>query len=113
VSGNHAGSGDEVLAALVPSLCRELADSQAALAQAVAAQARERIAELEARLRQLVSEAISQSYAAADPAALADRTRSYRSAALIGTSQTAARSGKLMKSTMPWPAACWTARTTT
>ena len=49
----------------MPSLCRELADSQAALAQAVAAQAQERIAELEARLRQLVIEAISQGYAAA------------------------------------------------
>jgi transposase len=44
----------EVLAALVASLRHELADSQAALAQAAAelARARERIAELEARLRQ-------------------------------------------------------------
>jgi transposase len=47
VPGVDAGSGDEVLAALVDVLRRELADSQAALAQA-----RERIAELEARLNQ-------------------------------------------------------------
>jgi hypothetical protein len=61
VPGDHAGSGDEVLAALVASLPRELADSQAALAQVTAgleraraelAAAREQIADLEARLRQ-------------------------------------------------------------
>jgi transposase len=52
--GGHAGSGDEVLAALVASLRRELADSQAALAEAAAelARARDRISELEARLGQ-------------------------------------------------------------
>src|ERR1039457_2776594 len=52
--GDHAGTGDEVLAALVASLRRELGDSRAALAQAVAelARAQERIAELEARLNQ-------------------------------------------------------------
>jgi transposase len=48
-------------------------------------------------MQQLASEAISQGCAAADPAALAAWTRTYRSAALIGVSQTAARSGKLMK----------------
>ena len=48
-------------------------------------------------MQQLVSEAISRGHAAADPAALAERTRSYRSAALIGASRTAARSGTLMK----------------
>jgi hypothetical protein len=54
VPGDHAGSGDEVLAVLAASLRRELAESQAALAQAVAelVRARERIAELEARLNQ-------------------------------------------------------------
>ncbi len=52
--GHDAGSGDEVLAALVASLRAELAESQAALAWASGelAQARERIAELEARLGQ-------------------------------------------------------------
>ena len=52
--GDDAGSGDEILAALVASLRAELAGSQAALARAAEelAQARERIAELEARLRQ-------------------------------------------------------------
>ncbi len=51
---DEAGSGDEVLAALVASLRAELAESQAALARALEelAQARERIAELEARLKQ-------------------------------------------------------------
>ena len=52
--GDDAGSGGEVLAALVASLRAELAGSQAALARAVEelAAASERIAELEARLRQ-------------------------------------------------------------
>ena len=48
-------------------------------------------------MQKLVSEAISQGRAAADPAALAALTHSYRSAALIGASQTAARAGTLMK----------------
>jgi len=54
VPDDHAGSGDEVLAALAALLRGELAESQAALARALAglAQARERIAELEDRLRQ-------------------------------------------------------------
>jgi transposase len=54
VPGDDAGSGDEVLAALVASLRVELAESQAALARAAEelARAGERIAELEARLRQ-------------------------------------------------------------
>jgi len=54
VPGDEAGSGDEVVAALVAALRGEVAESRAALARAVEelAQARERIAELEARLRQ-------------------------------------------------------------
>jgi transposase len=48
-------------------------------------------------MQKLASEAVRQGHAAADPAALAAWTRAYRSAALIGASQTAARSGKLMK----------------
>jgi transposase len=48
-------------------------------------------------MQKLVSAAIRQGRAAADPAALAEQVRAYRSAALIGASQTAARSGKLMK----------------
>ena len=48
-------------------------------------------------MQKLASEAISQGCAAADPAALAARIHSYRSAALIGASQTAARAGTLMK----------------
>jgi transposase len=54
VPGGDAGSSDEVLAALVAALRGELAESQAALARALRelAEAREQIAELEARLRQ-------------------------------------------------------------
>jgi transposase len=54
VPGDDAGSGDEVVAALVVSLRAELAESQAALGRAAEelARAGERIAELEARLRQ-------------------------------------------------------------
>jgi transposase len=54
-------------------------------------------AEALTRMQQLVSEAISQGRDAADPAALAARVRLFRSAALIGSAQTAARSGPLMK----------------
>ncbi len=64
-------------------------------------------------MQALVSEASSQGRDAVDPAALAAQIHSYRSAVLLGARQTEARSGKLMKSTTPWPAACWTARTTT
>jgi transposase len=45
----------------------------------------------------LVSEAISQGKNAVEPTALATQIHAYRSAALIGASQTAARSGALMK----------------
>jgi transposase len=48
-------------------------------------------------LQDLVREAISQGHAAVDPGALACQVRLFRSAALIGASQTAARSGPLMK----------------
>jgi transposase len=47
-------------------------------------------------MQKLVNEANSHGRAA-DPAALAAQIHTYRSAALIGTSQTAARSGKLMR----------------
>jgi hypothetical protein len=52
--GDDPGSGDEVLAPLVTSLCPVLAESQAALARPVEelAQARKLVAELEPRLRQ-------------------------------------------------------------
>jgi transposase len=48
-------------------------------------------------MQDLVREAISQCHAAVDPAALAGQIQLFRSAALIGASQTAARSGALMK----------------
>lgn len=58
-----------------------------------AAQAAEAITTMQT----LVSEAISQGKATVDPAALARQVTRYHSAALIGASQTAARSGKLMR----------------
>lgn len=48
-------------------------------------------------MQDLVSKATSQGRAAADPGALARQVSLYRSAALIGARQTAARSGKLMR----------------
>jgi transposase len=48
-------------------------------------------------MQALVSQAISQVRDAADPAALATQIHLYRSAALAGAGQTAARSGALMK----------------
>ena len=48
-------------------------------------------------MQKLVSEAISQGREVADPAALDAQIHAYRSATLIGASQTAARSGALMK----------------
>jgi transposase len=45
----------------------------------------------------LVSEAISQGCGAADPGALAAQVDAYRSAAVIGASQTAARAGTMMR----------------
>jgi transposase len=48
-------------------------------------------------MQQLVREAVSQGYGAVDPAALAAQVRLFRSAVLAGASQTAARTGPLMK----------------
>jgi transposase len=48
-------------------------------------------------MQALVSGAITKGRAAVDPAALAEQVTLYRSAALIGASQTAARAGKLMR----------------
>jgi transposase len=48
-------------------------------------------------MQQLVSEAIGHGRHVVDPAALAVQVRLFRSAALIGANQTAARSGALMK----------------
>jgi transposase len=48
-------------------------------------------------MQELVREAVRQGRDAVDPAVLAAQIRLFRSAALIGASQTAARSGALMK----------------
>ena len=56
-----------------------------------------RAAEALTAMQGLVREAISHGRDAVDPAALAAQVRLFRSAALAGVSQTAARSGALMK----------------
>jgi transposase len=48
-------------------------------------------------MRRLVTQAVSKDAGHAGPASLAAQVTRYRSAALAGLSQTAARSGKLMK----------------
>jgi transposase len=48
-------------------------------------------------MQRLVTEAISQGRQAVDPASLAEQVTRYRSAALIGASQSKARMGKLMR----------------
>ena len=63
-------------------------------------------------MQALVAEAISHGRDAVDPAALATQIHLYRSAALAGASQTAARSGTLMKKHHALARACSTARTT-
>ena len=62
-------------------------------------------------MQDMVREATCHGHDAAGPVALAAQVRLFRSAALAWASQTAARSGPLMKSTTRWPAACSTART--
>jgi transposase len=54
-------------------------------------------AEALTQLHKLVSEAIAQARDTVDPAALAEQVTRYRSAALIGASQTAGHSGALMR----------------
>jgi hypothetical protein len=63
-------------------------------------------------MQALVGEVIARGRGTVDPAGLAALIRRSRSADLLGARQTAARSGMLMRSTTPWPAACLTARTT-
>src|SRR5262249_57084087 len=64
-------------------------------------------------MRKLVSEAISQGRDSVGGAALAKQLSRYRSAVLIGASQTKARKDKLMKSTTRWPAGCSATRPAT
>jgi hypothetical protein len=70
-----------------------VADAAPAAQWCWATQAAETLTEMQ----KLVSEAIAQGRDGVDPAALAGQVTRYRSAALIGISRTAARSGTLMK----------------
>lgn len=70
-------------------------------------------AEALTQIQPLATEATSQGRDAVDPAAPTAQTHLFHSAALIGARRSAGRSGALMKSTTPWPAACSTAKTTT
>ncbi len=105
----YATAGHQLCGAHALRELQAVADSAPEGGWCWAAQAAEALTTMQA----LVSEASSQGRDAVDPAALAAQIHSYRSAVLLGARQTEARSGKLMKSTTPWPAACWTARTTT
>ena len=89
----YAAPGHQLCCAHAARELQAVADSAAAGQWCWAVQAAGALA----AMQQLVAAAIGQGLDAIDPAALATQTHVYRSAALIGASQTAARSGKLMK----------------
>jgi transposase len=89
----YAAPGHQLCCAHAARELQAVADSAAAGQWCWAVQAAEALA----RMQQLVATAIRQGLDAVDLGALATQTHAYRSAALIGASQTAARSGKLMK----------------
>jgi transposase len=64
-------------------------------------------------MQHLVRDADRAGHDRLDERLLAEQVARFRSAVMIGIEQTAARTGTLMKSTTPWPAACTNARTTT
>jgi hypothetical protein len=89
----YAAPGHQLCCAHAARELRAVADQAPAGQWCWAAQAAEALT----AMQRLAADAIAQRRDAIDPAALAARARAYRSAALIGISQTAARSGKLMK----------------
>ena len=89
----YAASGHQLCCAHAARELRAVADLAPAGQWCWAAQAAEALA----AMQRLAAEAIAQHRDAIDPAALAAQIRLYRSAALIGARETAARSGKLMK----------------
>ena len=89
----YAPAGHQLCCAHVARELQAVADCAPAGEWCWATQAAEALA----AMQRLVAGAIAQRRAAADPAALATQAGLYHSAAMIGVSQTAARSGKLMK----------------
>jgi transposase len=89
----YAAPGHQLCCAHAARELQAVADCAPAGEWCWAAQAAEALA----AMQRLVAEAIGHGLDAADPGALATQAGLYRSAALIGISQRAARSGKLMK----------------
>ena len=89
----YAACGHQLCCAHAARELRAVADLAPAGQWCWAAQAGEALA----AMQRLAADAIAQHRDAIDPAALAAQIRLYRSAALIGIKETAARSGQLMK----------------
>jgi transposase len=89
----YTGPGHQLCCAHARRELQAVADAAPAGQWCWAAQAAEALA----AMQDLVREAISQGRDTVDPAALAGQVRLFRSAVLAGASQTAARSGPLMK----------------
>ncbi len=89
----YAACGHQLCCAHAARELRAVADLAPAGQWCWAAQAGEALA----AMQRLAANAIAQHRDAIDPAALAAQIRLYRSAALIGIKETAARSGQLMK----------------
>jgi transposase len=89
----YAGAGHQLCCAHALRELQAVADCAPADEWCWATQAAEAITEMQ----QLVSEAIAQRQDAVDPAALGEQVTRYRSAALIGASQTQERCGALMR----------------
>ncbi len=87
---NYAGAGHQLCCAHVLRELQAVTDAASEGQWCWAAQAADALA----AMQKLASEAAAQDRGAVDPAAL---IHAYRSAALIGASQTAARPGKLMR----------------
>ena len=90
---SYTGAGHQLCCAHVLRELQAVTDCAAAGGWCWATQAADALT----AMQKLVSEAIARGQAAVDPAALAAQIHAYRSAALIGASQTAARSGALMR----------------
>ena len=90
---SYTGAGHQLCCAHALRELQAVADCAPAGEWCWATQAAEALTAMQA----LVSKAITQGRDAVGPAALAEQVTRYRSAALIGISQTAARSGALMR----------------
>jgi transposase len=90
---SYAGAAHQLCCAHALRELQAVTDASPAGQWCWAAQAADAITAMQT----LVSDAVASGRAAADPDVLAGQVRRYRSAALIGVSQTRARSGQLMR----------------